>query len=155
MPLLFSIILSINRGWVQRKKQVFLSFFDNPLSKYLIFERVFASISCFELFTQLKRGLGLAFGPYFLPKNCPWLNTSTIDYVSISDLVSFSRYQSISLNPCLANWWCHKFRIYLHLSTRAKADRREKRGKGKYKNLNILRMKKLFLWNTKSIFIIF
>ena len=126
-----------------------------PFQNILFSKEFFASISCFELFTQLKRGLGLAFGPYFLPKNCPWLNISSVDYVSISDLVSFSRYQSISLNPCLANWWCHKFRIYLHLSTWAKADRREKRGKGKYKNLNILRMKFFFLRNTKSIFIIF
>ena len=37
------------------------------------------------------------------------------------------------------------FKIFRESNSKAMADRKKKRGRGKYKNLNILRMKRAFL----------
>ena len=41
---------------------------------------------------KLKRGLGLAFGAHFL--KCSGFNILSMDRVSMSHLISFSRYQT-------------------------------------------------------------
>ena len=62
-PLLFFIIKSIKREWVQKEKIKlnFERFFDNPLSKYLIFKCFFAWIGFIGLLTKIKKGSGTSF----------------------------------------------------------------------------------------------
>ena len=46
---------------------------------------------------KLKRGLGLAFGAHFLydlSTKCPLFNSLSMDKVSMSHLIYFSRYQT-------------------------------------------------------------
>ena len=62
--------------------------------------------------------------------------------VSMSYLFSFSRYQV----KCVLSSYSDviNFKIYLGSSSAAMADREKKRGRWKYKNLNMLRMKRAF-----------
>ena len=58
--------------------------------------------------TKLEKGLGPAFGAHFLRdfsiKNVPYLILLTVDKVSVSHLISFSRYQTkCVINPLNAN----------------------------------------------------
>ena len=55
-------------GLEERIKLIFLRHFDNPLSKYLIFKRIFLDGMAFlgYLSKFKKRGLELAFGVHFL-----------------------------------------------------------------------------------------
>ena len=65
----FLITLSIKRYWVRKKKikLTFLRFFDNPLSKHLIFKKnSLHAMVVLVCLAKLKRDLGLAFGTHFL-----------------------------------------------------------------------------------------
>ena len=69
-----------------------------------------------------------------------------MDEVSMSYLLSFSRYQT----KCVIEFLFRQlmasqtFKIYLQSSSKAMADREKKREGQKYKNLNILRTKRVF-----------
>ena len=95
---------------------------------------------------KLKSGLGLAFGAYFLDDFSikVFLNWFSINgKISVSHLISFSRYQT----KCtyLHSWWRHiNFEIFLGLTAKAMADTGKKRGRQKYKNVNISRTKRAF-----------
>ena len=66
--------------------------------------------------------------------------------VSMSYLLSFSRYQT----KCVIEFLFRQlmasqtFKIYLQSSSKEMADREKKREEQKYKNLNILRTKRVF-----------
>ena len=90
---------------------------------------------------KLKRGLALAFGAHFLHdffiKNVPYLI-----------LYQWPRFQCHTFFPSqdikqnvddVIN-----FKIYLQATSKAMADREKKRGRRKYKNLNISRTKRAF-----------
>ena len=69
-----------------------------------------------------------------------------MEKVSMSYLFSFSRYQT----KCVLSF----SKIYLRTTSKPMAEMEKKMGRQKYKNLNILRMKKSFRWN-KTFFIVF
>ena len=56
----------------QEIKLTFLGFFNNPLSKYLIFKRVFC-INWLFCAIKITRGLRLVLVHNFFHKNCPYL----------------------------------------------------------------------------------
>ena len=131
---------------MQRKKLswLFQGFLITPIQNIWFSKEFLAYTGCFWLFTNIKKGFGTSFwctfSIYFFHKNVP--------YLILYQLVMFQYpthfpFQDIKR---LIN-----FKIYLQSSSQAKADSREKRGKSKYKNLNILRMKKHFRLN-KFIF---
>ena len=64
MSLLFLLVLSFNKEWIQQKKKLkltFLKLFDNTLSKYAILKELIGCNGCFELFTKIKKGSGTSF----------------------------------------------------------------------------------------------
>ena len=68
-----------------------------------------------------------------------------MDKVSMSHLISFSRYQAkyvikFLFRPLMTS----NFKIFLGSACKAVADREKKRGRGKYTNLNIPRTKRAF-----------
>ena len=67
-PLLFLIILPIERDWVQKEKynDLFVRLFDNPLSKYFTFKIISCMQWLFWVIYQYYRGLGLAFAAHSL-----------------------------------------------------------------------------------------
>ena len=106
--LLFIIILSRKTDWVphEKIKLTLLRFFDNSLSKYLIFKSFWYELVVLGYFTKIKKWSGTRFyctfcklflEKYFL------LNTLSMDQVLLSDVVCFPRYQTMCLNSCLAN----------------------------------------------------
>ena len=66
--LLFFIILSIKRDWMQRKKssQLFKSFLIILFQSIVFSKEFLACIGSFGLFTSIKASLGLSFGAHFL-----------------------------------------------------------------------------------------
>ena len=69
MSLLFLLVLSFNKEWIQKKKKVkltFLKLFDNTLSKYAILKELIGCMAVLGYLPKLKRDLGLAFGAHFL-----------------------------------------------------------------------------------------
>ena len=66
----------------------------------ILFKKAFLACNdCFGLFSKIKKGSGaLAFGAYFLHnfsiKKYSTFNTLSIDKVSMSHLISFSKYQT-------------------------------------------------------------
>ena len=95
-----------------------------------------------------KNGLGLVFSEYFL-HNFPikmFFNKYFINWPSFDVRPTF--FLNISdkmfLNSCLANWWHHKLSDLYLINFPSNAWQEEKRGRGKYKNLNIARTKKAF-----------
>ena len=131
----------------------FLSFFDNPITKNFAFKSFLHTLAALSYLSKSKI-LGLAFGRYFLhtfPIKRFLLWYSINRQVSISDL-SFSRYQRfkfLSIDDGIS------FKIYLQSSSQAMADNYKKRRRWKYKNLNILRRKKVHLMISKAFFITF
>ena len=68
-----------------------------------------------------------------------------MDKVSMSHLISFSRYQAKYVNKfLLRQFMMSQTKIFPRSTSKAMADREKKRGKGKYKNLNISRIKRAF-----------
>ena len=65
-----------------------------------------------------------------------------MDKVSVSYFFSFPRYQTKCVIKTVDDDINSK--IYLGSTSKAIADREKKRGRWKYKNLNILRMKRAF-----------
>ena len=63
MSLLFLLVLSFNKEWIQKKKVklTFLKFFDNTLSKYAILKELIGCNGCFGLFTKTKKRSGTSF----------------------------------------------------------------------------------------------
>ena len=87
---------------------------------------------------KLKRGLGWAFGAHFLH-----------DFSVKMLLIQFSiNGQNVSVTPYfflkVSNKMCSYFKIFLGLISKAVADRGKKRGRRKYKNVNISRTKRAF-----------
>ena len=67
MVLIFIILSNVGAGFESKNKFTFLKLSDNPLSKYLIFEKT----SCNEMtalgyLPKSKKGLEIAFGVHFL-----------------------------------------------------------------------------------------
>ena len=70
-----------------------------------------------------------------------------MDKVSMSHLIFFSRYQTKCVIKFLFRQLMTQiisFKILLGLTSKAMADREKKKGRQKYKKLNISRMKELF-----------
>ena len=67
-----------------------------------------------------------------------------MDKVSMSHLISFSRYQTKCVIKFLFRQLMTSFKIFLRSSSKAMTDREKKRGRGKYKNLNISTTKRAF-----------
>ena len=96
---------------------------------------------------KLKRGLGLAFGADFLHNFCIkfWIkcsvfNTLSIDKVSISHLISFSRYQTQFVIKSLFRQMMTSQTLRLFL----------KGGEGEFTKVWISQeQKELFRWNKK------
>ena len=55
------------------------------------------------------------------------------------------KQNDVLLSSCLYSLWRHNLKIYLRSTSKAMADREKKRGRRKYKNLNISRTKRDFL----------
>ena len=74
---------------------------------------------------------------------CSIFNMLSMDKVSMSHLISFSRYQTkCVLSSYLDSWWPHKLlRFFLN---QPMAHREKKNGRQKYTNLNISRTKRAF-----------
>ena len=96
---------------------------------------------------KLKRGLGLAFGAHFLHG---FSVKMFFTYFSISGQ-SFSVtpyfFPKISNKMLLSSYLVDNvinLKIFLGSTSQAMADSRKKRGRRKYKNLNILRTKRAF-----------
>ena len=86
----------------------------------------------------------------------PLYNTVSIDQVSASDILYFSRYWFVFINACLDTWYV-SFRIYLQSScpiNSAVVDRGMRTAREKYKKLNISRTnifsKKKPAWGTEQ-----
>ena len=87
---------------------------------------------------KLKRGLGRAFGAHFLD-----------DFSVKMLLIQFSiNGQNFSVTPYfflkVSNKMWSYFKIFLGLTSKAVADKGKKRGRRKYKNVNISRTKRAF-----------
>ena len=96
-PLLFFKILSIKMDWVQRKEssQILKGFLITIFQNILFSKEFLAYIYYFGLFTKIKRGLRITFVAHFLDAFS--INTLSFDQVSLSHLLPFSRYQTISI----------------------------------------------------------
>ena len=80
---------------------------------------------------KLKRSLGLAFGAHFLhdfPINFSLFNIISMDKVSISHLISFSRYQTKCAIKFLVDDTIN-FKIYLGSTSKVMANRKKTRGR--------------------------
>ena len=66
-----------------------------------------------------------------------------MDKVSMSHLISFSRYQTKCAIKFLVDDTIN-FKIYLASTSKVMADGKKTRGRWKYKNLNIFRTKRTF-----------
>ena len=144
-------------GSKEKIKLTFLRLFDNPLSKYLIFKRISCMQWLFWVITKIKQGSGTSFWCTFsawcFHKKCSLLNTLSLDKVSMLYLFSFSRYQAkCVISSYLSSRWGVNFKIYLRTTIKAMADGEKKRGRRKYKNLNIWRTKGAFYVEIKNIF---
>ena len=67
-----------------------------------------------------------------------------MDKVSVSHLISFSRYQTKCVIKFFLDNDVINFKIFPGSISKAMADMEKKRGKRKYKNLNISRTKRAF-----------
>ena len=113
------------------------------------FQGVLKEISVTKWVKQVKKGSGASFSctfsAYFFHKNVPTIwpsfNIRPNFFLQISNDVFKFLFSQLMASI-----------IYLQSSTWAMADGRFKRGRGEYKNLNILRTKN-FIW--KTIFHIF
>ena len=106
-------------------------------------------MSVVDYLPKSKRGLGLAFYAHFLHNfsiKCSLFNTLSMDEVSVSYLFSFPRYQIKCVNKFLVKKVDDviNFEIYLQTTSKHMADREKKRGRRKYKNLNMSRKKRAF-----------
>ena len=138
---------------------IFLKVFDNPLSKYLILEIISCMQCLFCVIYNNKKRSGTSFGTDFLYDfsikiflisccvNCQSFNVIPFfrPKISMKCVIKFLFRQ------LMMPW---TFKIYLGSSPKAMTDREKKRGRWKYKNLNILQTKELFRWK-KSSFIVF
>ena len=91
---------------------------------------------------KLKRGLEIAFG--YFSKKCSVFNTLSVNKVSLSHLISFSRYQT----KCVKFLLRQSMKSYILTSFLNQPLKQwltgKKRGRRKYKNLNISRTKRTF-----------
>ena len=84
------------------------------------------------------------FSEWFFHKNVLFFKPSSIDKVSMSQLISFSKYQTklkvlIETVDDIIN-----FKIFLESTSKEMADRENKRGRQKHKNLKTSRTKRAF-----------
>ena len=147
-PLLFLIILPIERDWVQKEKynDLFVRLFDNPLSKYFTFKIISCMQWLFWVIYQYYRGLGLAFAAHSLDdfsKNVLYLILNLCTKFQFH--ISFSS-QDIKQNVLLSyldNWWRHEFDLS-SIILQSNGRQVEKEGRREYKKLNISRKKRAF-----------
>ena len=142
--LLFFIILSKKMDLVQKKNQpnFFKAFWLSSKDDYSFSRVTRMHWLGWAFYQNWKMGLRLALVHIcciLFPQKFSLFDTLSINHVSVKDLLFLSKYQTVFLNSwCLANWWCHK------LSDSSNVWQIEKRERWKYKNLNILSMKKVF-----------
>ena len=125
-----------------------LKVFDNPHLKYLILK-----ITCMQfflgLFTKIKKGSGASFWCIF----SAWFFYNNVPYLILYQWTKFPCHTSFPCEDIKQNVFLVliqtnddviNFKIYIGSSSKAMADREKKRGRWKYKNLNISRRKKAF-----------
>ena len=152
-PLLFFIILSIERDWVRKKKIKvnFLMLFDKPLSKDLIFKEFIACNGCFRSGTSFW----CAFSTWVFHKNVPCLTLNGQRAKLYYQRVRFQCHtffpsqdikKNVSLSSYLNNWW---YKLWDLSSIILKSNHRQakKRQRWKYKNL-----KRAFQMIFRSVF---
>ena len=152
---------NLNRGWfqdsfalhnhVRNKGQGGCKGKNQSSFKISYFQEFLPCIGCFELFTKIKKESGTSFrytfSAYFLDESSPYLilyQLTKFQYQTY--FLSQHIKQYVILNSCIAKRWRHKCKS----SSQETADRRKTSGRGKYKNLNNLRTKKVFRWNKKQ-----
>ena len=104
---------------------------------------------------KLKRGLGrfwCTFSAWFFDKNVPYLIPYQWAKLQCHALLLPQDIkQNVLLSSYLDSYDVIRFKIFLGSTSKAMADREKKRGRQKYKNLNISRTKS-FLDEIKTIF---
>ena len=95
---------------------------------------------------KLKKGLRIAFGPYFLHDfSIKLILYQWTKFQYHTFFLSQDIKQNVLLSSYLDNWDdIINFKIFLGPTSKAVADRGKKRGRRKYKNLNISRTKRAF-----------
>ena len=105
---------------------------------------------------KLKRGMGLAFGAHFVhdfPEKCSLFNSLSMDKVSMSHLISFSRYQTKCVIKFLFGQLMTSQILRFFLDQPLKQWLTwEKRGKTKIQKFKYLMNKNSFLDEIKNIF---
>ena len=107
---------------------------------------------------KLRRGLQLTFCEIIctiIPKKCSVFNTLPMDKVSMSHLISFSRYQTkcvikFLFRQLMLSW---SLRFFLNQPLKQWLTGK-KMGRPKYKNLNISRATRAFSMKSKTFFIV-
>ena len=113
-----------------------------PFQNILFLKEFFAWNGSFGLFTKIKKVPGTSFWCTFLA----WFFHKNVPYLILYQWTKFQCHsffpsqdikQNVLLSSYLDSWWPLNFMIYLGSSSKAMVDREKKRGKWKYKNLNI------------------
>ena len=123
----------------------------------LLLKEFLACNGCFGLFSKIKKGSGASiwctFSAWFFHKNVPYLILYQWTKFQCHTLfLSQDIKQNVLSSSYLDSWWRHKFEIFLGSTSTAMADRSKKRGRQRYKNLNISRTKRASLDEIKNIF---
>ena len=107
---------------------------------------------CFELFNKIRKGSGAnfssTFSARFFHKNVPYLILYQLTKFQCYTLF-LSQYikQNVLSSFCLSSWWHHKFWGFSWINLWGNGWHGKKRGRRKYKNFNILSMKRAFLFS--------
>ena len=76
------------------------------------FQKFISCISCFRLFTKIKKGNRTSFwgtfSAYYFHKNTPYLILYQLTQFSIRPTFLLKISNNMFLNSCLSNWWRHK-----------------------------------------------
>ena len=120
------------------------------LFQNILFSKKFLACNgCFELFTKMKKGSGTSFWCTF----SAWFFHKNVLYLILYQWTKFKCHtffpsqdikQNVLSSSYLGSWWRLNFKIYLRTNSEAMADKEKKRGRRKYKNLNISRTKRAF-----------
>ena len=124
--------------WVMRKKEAFAC---TILGKI-----------CYVVGTIIRIGKLICLCAILLERHCMSLNDNLLFFNTRQFLLLKILNSVCVLNLCLNIWWHHQL-YYQSVSAMnsAMTVSREKWGRGKYKNLNILGNEKSFLWNKEHI----
>ena len=120
-----------------------------PFRNILFLKKFLAWNGWFGLFTKIKKEFETSFWstfsvwlfhknvPYLILYQCPKFQCHT--FFSSQDIK-----QNVLSSSYLDSWDVINFKIYLGSSSQAMSDREKKRGRWKYRNLNISRTKRAF-----------